>query len=101
MAKLYITEYTRAANHGDIGGLVPMAQIPALTTQVLDITGTSAKSAGFDQACRFVRVHTDVTCHIATGDDPTATTNSMRLAADQTEYFGIRPGQKIAVIAGV
>ena len=22
-------------------------------------------------------------------------------AADQTEYFGIRPGQKIAVIAGV
>lgn len=100
MAKLYITEYTKAASSGDIGGLVPIAQIPSITTQVLTHTGSSVQSAGFDSDTRFVRIHTDSVCHVIAGDNPTATTSNMRMAADQTEYFGVRPGQKIAVIQG-
>ena len=100
MAKLYITEFTKAASSGDIGGLVPIAQFPSITTQVITHTGSSVQSAGFDSNTRFIRLHTDGVCHIVAGDNPTATTSNMRMSADQTEYFGVRPGQKLAVIAG-
>lgn len=100
MAKLYITEFTSAANHGDIGGLVPMAQLPLVKTQVVTISGASAQSVEISQSTRFVRIHSDTICHVLAGDNPTATTDDMRLASDQTEYFGIRSGQKIAVIQG-
>lgn len=100
MAKFYITEFTKAASSGDIGGLVPIAQVPSITTQVITHTGSSVQSAGFDANTRFIRVHTDGICHIVVGDNPTATTSNMRMSADQTEYFGVRPGQKLAVITG-
>ena len=100
MAKIYITEFTKAASSGDIGGLVPIAQVPSITTQVITHTGSSVQSAGFDAGARFIRVHTDGICHIVVGDNPTATTSNMRMSADQTEYFGVRPGQKLAVIVG-
>ena len=36
---------------------------------------------------------------IGASTDPTATTSNKRLAANQTEYFGVPAGMKLSVIA--
>ena len=62
------------------------------------MSGTSAQSSAFNAATRFIRVHTDAICSILIGSNPTATTAKKRLAADQTEYFAVNSGDKIAAI---
>lgn len=92
MAKVYISEYED--NGRSIG-----AQEPSLVEQTpVAIGGTSAQSAAFAATTRIVRIHTDAICSIAFGSNPTATANSKRLAAGQTEYFGVQGGHKVAVI---
>lgn len=93
MATLYVAEF---ATLGSSGAQVVMAT--PLAEQVVAIGGSSASSARFGGATRFIRVHTDSVCSILVGASPTATTTQMRLSADQTEYFGVQPGDKIAVI---
>lgn len=97
MAKLYITEY--AGQTRDLNGqVVPVGDEPSLAEQTpVAISGSAAVSAAFGTKTRFVRIHTDAICSVAFGAAPTATVNSKRLAADQTEYFGVQPGQKVAV----
>jgi hypothetical protein len=48
-----------------------------------------------------VRIHTDAICSISFGTAPTATATNRRLAANQTEYFGVPLGgsYKVAVIS--
>ena len=96
MANLYITEFQYMENANDIGGVPQVAKLPG-TTQVVTFT-TSTQSTAMAVNTRFVRVHSDEACHIAVGSNPTATTSSLRLAAESVEYFGIAPGQKIAAI---
>ena len=48
-----------------------------------------------------VRVHADAICSIKFGSAPVATTANMRLAANQTEYFQVSPGDKVSVITNV
>lgn len=98
MAKLYITEFNRLKRPGS-----DTAQIGSLSTGTdqspVVISGSSTPSAAFATDTQFIRVHTDAICSVAYGANPTATANSFRMAADQTEYFGVNPGDKIAVIA--
>lgn len=97
MAKLYITEYEKTGAGFGTGDVV--AKEPALVVQSpITIGATSVKSAAFNAKTRVIRVNTDAACSIAFGDDPTATANSMRLSANQTEYFVVVAGQKLAVI---
>lgn len=97
MAKLYISEY--AGQTRDLGGqVVPVGDEPTLVEQTpVAISGSSAVSSAFNSKTRFVRIHTDAICSVKFGTSPTATVNDKRLAADQTEYFGVQPGQKVAV----
>ena len=97
MASLYVAEFTLHLI-GNIQGM-QVALAPAKTHQKLTITGTTGQSNAFDGATGIIRVHTDAICSIEIGADPTATTSTMRLAANQTEYFGVKPGDKIAVIS--
>lgn len=97
MATLYISEYSEAGIKGP--GMLPAAAEPGVTTQTVAISGTTAQSAAFGATTRFVRVHTDAICSIAFGSNPTATTSKLRMAANQTEYFAVRPGDKVAVIS--
>lgn len=95
MAKLYITEYS--------GGL-PLSMPVAAGRPVVDQTPVvigagSLPSAAFNADTKLIRVHTDAVCSILIGTNPTATVNTSRMAADQTEYFYVIPGDKIAVIA--
>lgn len=97
MATLYVSEYSQAGTAGP--GMLPVAAEPGATTQTVAIGGTSAQSSAFGTTTRFVRVHTDAICSIAFGSNPTATTAKLRMAANQTEYFAVRAGDKVAVIS--
>lgn len=97
MAKLFITEFQYLENANDIGGVPQVARLPG-TTQAVTYTTTSVQSTAFAATTRFVRVVSDGAGFLAYGSNPTATVNSMRIAADSPEYFGIAAGQKLAVI---
>lgn len=99
MAKLYVTEYQDlprdakgiaivAGNEEDGGGV----------DQVVDFTAGATQSAAFAADTKFVRLHTDAICSLAFGANPTATTSKKRMAANTTEYYGVRGGQKVSAI---
>lgn len=97
MAKVFISEYARAPL-GINGQLLAAGEEPALAVQVVAIGGSSVQSSAFNAKTKFIRVHTDAVCSIDIGSNPTATANTARLAANSTEYFGVYPAHKIAVI---
>jgi hypothetical protein len=97
MATLYITEF-EASGNAISGAQLQVAYLPEVTTQKITFTTSSVQSAALDTKTRFVRIHTTAACHVAVGTNPTATTDNMRMIADSVEYFGVRPGYKIAVI---
>jgi hypothetical protein len=94
MAKLYVTEFG-----GIAAGPTPVGVTPPIVEQTPVAIGVEAKSAAFDAATVLVRLHADAIWSIAFGTNPTATTSNMRLAANQTEYFAVKFGQKVSVIA--
>ena len=93
MAKLYVAEFERPRNQW-----VNVGNAPPVTEQNVAIGGSSTQSSAFSAQTAIIRVATDAICSIAIGTNPTATANSMRMAADQVEYFSVQPNQKIAVI---
>jgi hypothetical protein len=97
MAVLYITEYDRLAVGG--GEALPMGAEPAKASQTVAIGGSTTQSAAFGPVTAYVRLHSDVICSVAFGTNPTASATTARLAANQTEYFAVRAGDKIAVIS--
>lgn len=99
---LDITEYDSLAIDSR-GNPIPVGQEPALAVQQLAVGAGSVASASFNDRTTFVRLHTDVACRVefrATGPnvDPTAAATSMRLPAGATEFFGVRPRYRVAVI---
>ena len=97
MAKLYVSEFSTLAQTGT--GLGQVVSTPPLAEQVLSFS-TSVTSVAFQSATKVVRVHTDAICSIAFGGSTiAATTGNMRLAAGQTEYYGVQGGGFIAVIS--
>ncbi len=99
MAKLYISEYSDIAHQPYGAEAISAMQEPSIAEQSpVTISGTSAQSAAFNGATRVVRLHTDAICSVSFGANPTATANTKRMAANSTEYFGVEPGHKVAVI---
>ena len=93
-----ITEYDRLA-YDNLGNRVAAGVEPAKRVQQITASGVSAAcGSDFDENTKFVRVHTDVTIRIAFGKSPTASATSQRMAAGATEYFGVTPGIRAAVI---
>lgn len=106
MATLYISEYSHMAVAGSgmgpafVGAQAP--QEPALVEQTVAISGTPASSSAFGGFTQFIRVHTDAICSIVfglAGSSPSAATTNKRLAANQTEFFGVSPGMLLSVIS--
>jgi hypothetical protein len=97
MALLYIWEFTELVQAGPI----PIARAPGILQQTaIAIGAVSTQSPAFNTATRFIRVATDAVCSINIGTNPTAIAQgSARMAANQTEYFGVNGGDKLAVIA--
>ena len=97
MAVLYISEYPHAAS--DQGKALPVGFGTPVASQTVSIGGSTTQSNAFNANTNLIRVHCDAACSIAIGANPTATTSTARMAANQTEYFGVAPGSKIAVIS--
>ncbi len=100
MATVYVTEFT--APFVDPSRGMPMVLGPKLAQNNVGITAGSVQSAAFGASTRVVRVHTDAICSVEVGGaNPTATATSSRMAANQTEYYYVNPGDKLAVITNV
>jgi hypothetical protein len=97
VAILDIKEYQRMPVDQQ-GAYIQTGIEPGIKQQITGLSGVSAQSAAFDQSTLFIRVHADVVARVEIGVNPTADGTSMRLAAGATEYFGVRPGQKVAAI---
>lgn len=81
------------------GNLIPVAPTPHRTTQTVAFTAASAQSAALGALTNVVRLVPDQDCFVLMGDNPTAASaTSIRLIANQVEWFGVTPGQRIAVI---
>lgn len=99
MAVLDITCYDRLASD-ESGKAISSGMEPSIANLQVAITGSSLASTPLPAGTKFIRVHADVPCRIATSRtaaDPVATEASMRMAGGQTEYWGARPGMQIAV----
>lgn len=101
MATLYVTEY---ADIGKLGfGPIQIPKNPKLATNNVAIIGSTTQSAAFNAGTGIIRVHTDAICSVEIGGtNPVATngaTGSARMAANQTEYHAVNPGDKLAVIS--
>ena len=100
MPSLYIAEYEQIVDTTVGKAIAP--QCPPHAEQKLTISGVSAPSAALHARTKFVRLHSDAVCSVAFSNDPAATPTASaanaRLAANQTEYFGVFPGTKLAVI---
>lgn len=99
MADVFISEF------GGSGPLVSkkygndFPQAPSLAEQKVTIGATSAASAAFNSGTSLVRVKAMAACHVVVGGSaPVATTNSMPMANGETQFFNVKPGDKVAVI---
>ncbi len=98
MATMYVSEFNFLGGTGNRP--VQGVQTPPIAEQIVTIGGAStAITNAFNANTTVIRVAVDTTCSIAFGATPVATTANMRLAGNQTEYFTVIPGQKVAVIA--
>ena len=98
MATLYVTEFTSLDRESGLpGDVIQIALQPPIAEQTVSISGSHAESSAFNAKTDFVRLHTDAICSIVFGTAPVATTAKCRLAANQTEYFGVTPGLSFMV----
>lgn len=103
MARLFISEYATFAVDPNTGQAV--GKEPSFDQSPVTIGASSAPSNAFQPATKLVRLHTDSICSVlffTPGPNaPVATANNKRMAANQTEYFGVNPGDAVAVISNV
>ena len=92
MAKCLITESQAEMRYG-----APVSR--PNSTQAVTYT-TSTQSAAFGSSTRMIRVIADTDVYLAFGANPTATANDIRVPANQVEYFGVNPGEKVACYDG-
>lgn len=101
MATLYIAEYSRLS--GMPNAIAQIPQEPPDREQTVAIGGASVASAAFLPTTKCVRLHTDAICSVKFGRggdtaDPAASATTQRMVAGQTEFKGVDPGAKVAVI---
>jgi hypothetical protein len=113
VATLYVSEYRSlaaallATNYNPTPSQAPVE--PAIAEYTVAILGSSTQGQVLNANTALVRLHCDAVCSVLIGPNPTATTTNKRMAANQTEYFGvIQPvqgqtyaAQQVAVITNV
>lgn len=97
MAILYGSEYADIVSTVRGGTAIP--KDPPLASWTIAIGGVSVQSPAFNANTKFVRIHSDAICSIKNNlSNPVATATDDRWAANQTEFRGVDPGNKLAVI---
>jgi hypothetical protein len=93
-----VTEYQNLGMDAN-GARVAVGMEPARAVQQIAESGTSTACAtDFQDTTRFVRIHTTANIRIAFGKTPTAAATSQRMPANSTEFFGVTPSLRVAVI---
>lgn len=98
MATAYLREYANIAHTSSMA--VQAGAEPALTDQTVTTSASSAQSNAFNANTTVLAISTpaaQAVC-VAFGDNPTATTSNLRLPANSLFFFGVRAGQKVALI---
>jgi hypothetical protein len=98
MAFLYITEFSDIAATGGGSELVAPHMNSITANQRIDIGGASVQSAAFQPSTRGILINCDTACSIAGGPDPVAVVTEHRMAANETRFYGVQGGLKLAVI---
>lgn len=99
MATVYVTEY-QCCSVDAAGRAVPVGFGAPIAHSTVAV-GAAAQSNAFSAQTHLIRVHTDAICSILVGTNPIASvaTSMSRMAANQTEYFGVMPGDRLGVIS--
>jgi hypothetical protein len=94
VATLYIDEYPQ------VPSWVPVTLVPGdpLAVQSISIGASSVQSAPFNPFTRMVLIATDTACSIAFGPNPTADPLYRRMAANETRFYAVNQGERVAVI---
>ena len=98
MATAKISEYEEMPID-TCGDAVPIPQEPAIATQNITFTISTA-SAAFNSKTKFIRVIADAKAHFDIGATAAATAASPYIPADTEQLLGVRRGHKIALYDG-
>jgi hypothetical protein len=99
MSIMYLEEFAGISNTPTSNIVAQAAQQPSVVTQTFSFTGTAGVSSAFNTKTNLVRVHADGICsYLFSSAGTSATTANPRLAAGTTEYFSVRPGDKISAV---
>ena len=73
---------------------------PGIADQTITTSGTSAQSAAFNTNTRVVCISTPAAQAVCAlfGANPTALVTSLRLPSNSMVFFGVKPGEKVALI---
>lgn len=102
MATAYLREYADLAV--TFSKYVQAGAEPAIADQTITTSGTTASSNAFNANTRLIAISTPAAQAVAClfsatpGATPTALTSSLRLPANSLFFFGVRPGDKVALI---
>lgn len=92
---------TRIIEYGGADRTDGLQVIPAVnvTQTALTASASSAQSAAFNAGTGLVCIDSDEAVHVAFGSNPTATTANEVVAAGKKDYFTVKAGHKVAVLA--
>lgn len=96
MATAYIREYAALG----LFGALPAPAEDGIADQTVTTSAASAQSAAFNANTRFIAISTpgaQAVC-VKFGANPTATVSHLRLPASNLFFFGVKPGEKVALI---
>ena len=98
MARLSVREYEHIVLSSN--GTVLAGVEPPIAKYSVAIGATSTMGQAFNARTKFVRLHADAACSFDIDLLPTAVAGEGSMAAGQTEYFGVQPGEanRVAVI---
>lgn len=101
MATAYIREYSNLLR--DEGGNAVQAGLEDGNQTGQTVTfAISTQSAAFQSNTRFIRITCDAEAFLDFGTNPTAVAaDGIQVQADVPEFFGVTPGQKVAIWDGV
>lgn len=102
MATAYIREYADIAH--TFSKTVQAGAEPGIADQTISTSGASAASNAFNANTRLIAISTPAAQAVAClfsatpGATPTALVTSLRLPANSLFFFGVKPGDKVALI---
>lgn len=103
MSRVTLRELSRMGNQL-VGAQPQIAHEDDNVTDQTALTSFAASTqfgAAFQNNTRFIEITTDTDIHYKVGVNPTATPNCTIAFAGSSKFFGVNPGEKLAIIAKV